>query len=273
VYGLGFHTYTAFRVSPLIAGGVLLYFFLSARKEAWMSLFLESVRGFRRDRFRSGLAFASLLHSAPGGSGGTRFPGAGVQPVREPVDGNPEQHLEDALMFFFTGDQNWRHNYAARAEVFWPVAILFAVGIGIALASVWKAMRERRIAESGGKPAMVLAYALLLVWVAVGAIPAVLSGEGVPHALRSVLMIPAVFCAGGGGRRRRLWATQPCGSQSGVAVSGAGALSSVCSVRPLPYVFRSMATVRRCPDTTVRVLSNSPNGSTRCRPMRLDTSR
>jgi 4-amino-4-deoxy-L-arabinose transferase-like glycosyltransferase len=186
VYGLGFHTYTAFRVSPLIAGGVLLYFFLSARKEACVPSFWKACGAFAATA--TVVVWPLLVYFIQNPAAAA---GRASQVLVFSRSANPWMEIlgniwKTALMFFVSGDHNWRHNYAARSEVFWPVAILFAVGIGIAVMSVWKGTT-------------VFAYALLLGWVAVGAIPAVLSGEGVPHALRSVLMIPAVFALAGVG--------------------------------------------------------------------------
>ena len=33
------------------------------------------------------------------------------------------------FMLFTRGDENWRHNVSMRPELFWPVAILFALGV------------------------------------------------------------------------------------------------------------------------------------------------
>jgi hypothetical protein len=72
-------------------------------------------------------------------------------------------------MLFTRGDHNWRHNVAWQAELFWPVAACLVVGLGAA----WK--RHRAI----------------LLWLALGMAPAVAATEA-PHALRAILMLPAV---------------------------------------------------------------------------------
>jgi hypothetical protein len=87
--------------------------------------------------------------------------------------------IKTGLMFFVSGDTNWRHNIAGRPMLFWPVAILFLIGITVA--------RRNR--------------GCLLWWLVVGALPAIFANEGVPNALRAILMAPAVFiiAAVGGG--------------------------------------------------------------------------
>ncbi|MBI5742720.1 MAG: glycosyltransferase family 39 protein [Candidatus Niyogibacteria bacterium] len=78
-------------------------------------------------------------------------------------------------MFFWAGDYNWRHNLSGAPELWWPVAIAFALGLIVALA--------RRTVK----------YWLLLSWLAVMLLPVVVSAEGIPHALRAILVIPPVM--------------------------------------------------------------------------------
>lgn len=177
VYGLGFHSYTAFRVTPVLAGGIFAYAFVVARKQFW--------------RFAAILTMTAALVVAPLILYFIRNPAAAVGRASQisvfRTAKNPALEIllnigKTAQMFFFVGDKGWRHNYDSRAELFWPVAILFAIGVGLAIVAVWKRTDAQRAFTS----------ALLLVWIAVAAIPAIVSGEGVPHALRTVLMIPAV---------------------------------------------------------------------------------
>lgn len=81
-----------------------------------------------------------------------------------------------ARMFFDVGDPNIRHNPALR-PVFDPLLALWLVG-GIVLAFVsW-----RRVTA--------LVY---VAWIALLATPALISAEGMPHSLRAIGMMPAVF--------------------------------------------------------------------------------
>ena len=86
-------------------------------------------------------------------------------------------------MLFTRGDHNWRHNIGWRAELFWPVAICFVMGL-------WPAARK---------------YRTLLLWLALSMLPAVFATEA-PHALRAILMLPAVCTmAALGGRTVWSW--------------------------------------------------------------------
>jgi 4-amino-4-deoxy-L-arabinose transferase-like glycosyltransferase len=78
-----------------------------------------------------------------------------------------------AAMFVADGDPNFRHNPAGR-PIFDPLlAIWFVVGITVA------ALHSRNVR-----------YGFLLLWLGVLALPAVLTTEGTPHALRGIGMTP-----------------------------------------------------------------------------------
>lgn len=93
-------------------------------------------------------------------------------------------------MFFRRGDLNWRHNFAYRSEMYWPVSIFFAVGVGY---SVTEACRKRVRGPQDAEDLKWFGCLLLLGWLLVSGIPVVLSNELVPHALRALLMIPPAF--------------------------------------------------------------------------------
>jgi len=158
VYGLGFYTYLAYRATPLLLALVLW------RKPA---------------RLVAAFAGAAAVVAAPLAAYFVRHPAdftehsarLSVFAREHPAAEIARNTWRTARMIFTRGDVNWRHNIPWRAEVFWPVAILFAIGLVI--------VARRR-------------SWILPVWLAVGALPAVLSNEGVPHALRSLLMVPAV---------------------------------------------------------------------------------
>ena len=95
--------------------------------------------------------------------------------------------LKTAGMFNFVGDFNWRHNIAGRPELFWPVGILFLLGLAASIRSLFRKIFTKRRAENA------MAYTFLFAWLAIAALPVVISNEGLPHSLRAILMIPPVF--------------------------------------------------------------------------------
>jgi 4-amino-4-deoxy-L-arabinose transferase-like glycosyltransferase len=188
VYGLGFHTYIAYRATPVLAGAVLLHGFLRLRREGRTSAFWRACLPFcaATSVVCAPLALYFLQH--PGTFGGRSWQVSvahNPNPVREVILNT----WRTARMFFRRGDLNWRHNYAYRAEIFWPVAIFFALGVLVAAGRSWR--RDHRFA-----------YMLLLLWMVVAAIPAVLSDDVLPHALRSILLIPPAFLLAAVGAHR-----------------------------------------------------------------------
>lgn len=84
-------------------------------------------------------------------------------------------------MFNIVGDFNWRHNLAGSPQLSIPVGIFFLYGIWLA---VKKISREKLAA---------VPELILLSWFAIVMLPVIISNEGLPHALRAILMIPPVF--------------------------------------------------------------------------------
>ena len=86
-------------------------------------------------------------------------------------------------MLLTHGDKNWRHNVSGSPELWLPVGLLFVLGLIWCLTG-----RPKRFAFPRD-----WVPALLLTWLVAGALPAILSNEGTPHSLRSILMIPPVY--------------------------------------------------------------------------------
>ena len=86
-------------------------------------------------------------------------------------------------MFWFNGDNNWRHNYAGAPQLWWPIGLLFALGIII---SFGKIIRNAKIGKN------ILPEILLFFWLIIGLLPVVVSSESLPHSLRAIIVLPAV---------------------------------------------------------------------------------
>ncbi|MEK7195188.1 MAG: glycosyltransferase family 39 protein [Patescibacteria group bacterium] len=184
--GLGLYSYIAYRIMPLL---FLVSAVLLIRKENVWKIFIVVA------------AFAVIT-----------FLPLGVYFIQNPADflGRTSQvsifaslsPVKDLLlntvktlgMFNFVGDYNWRHNLSGKPELFWPVGILFIVGIIYAAGKIFAKTGEGR--EDLGRPS----YLFLFSWSILGLLPVVISNEGIPHALRSILLIPPaiIFSALGG---------------------------------------------------------------------------
>lgn len=193
VYSLGFYTYIAYRITPLL----LLVFipFFRATPQFWrrtLVFFLITM-----------VVFAPLgwyFMTVPGSFFGRTIQIA-VTTAANPVYQFAVNLTKEALMFNLHGDNNWRQNVSGAPELFWPVGILFLLGIGLAVFSFfrhqWNDHTEPDTRREIFSP---FGLSLSFVWLILGILPAAASDEGIPHALRSILAIPPamIFAALGG---------------------------------------------------------------------------
>lgn len=188
-FGAGIHSYIAYRVAPL-----LLIFPLVIGIREWRKN-REKTQSCFPCMFILFLFFALvaasplLLYFAahPADFLG-RTSQVSVFSSPEPLKTLGKNFLDTLGMFWFRGDGNWRHNLAGNPQLIFPIGALFAIGIVIAI---------RRMVRSGKrrmKSGFVFnIYGLLLGWLALFLLPVIISNEGIPHALRAVGIIPAVF--------------------------------------------------------------------------------
>ena len=247
VYGLGFYTYIAYRATPLVA------WFLLRRASTRMRWLFAIPAGV----VAAPLAVYFARHP---GDFWERAGGISVLRNAHPAWEVALNVWRTGRMFFTRGDLNWRHNIAWRGELYWPVAALFAVGVLVSAVRLWNgrgaafvgampaswrgfALRSRMPAwtpawqaesllhggpcsggpkADGSKLRFLPAYGLPLVWLAVAALPVVFSDDVLPHALRSLLMTPAVFLlAAVGARELYGWLAARSGQRAARAAAAA----------------------------------------------------
>jgi 4-amino-4-deoxy-L-arabinose transferase-like glycosyltransferase len=182
--GLGFHSYIAYRIMPLVFVSLIPFFF--RKKEFY-------VAGFTFLIFTtiSILPLATHFIKVPEDFLG-RTTQVSVFSSDAPIKDLAVNTLKTAAMFNFAGDYNWRHNISGKPELFWPVGIFFIIGIIAGVKNIFNGIIHK-------KSEYMMAYVFLFVWFIVAALPVVISNEGIPHALRAILMIPPVFILSGMG--------------------------------------------------------------------------
>jgi 4-amino-4-deoxy-L-arabinose transferase-like glycosyltransferase len=192
VYGLGFYTYIAYRITPLL----FLLFIPFFRKKPgfwkWTATFL----------------IITFLVAAPIGWYFVKHPAdffgrtaeISVTSTSNPVGIFIKNVGKELLMLNYRGDSNWRQNISGAPELFWPVGIVFLVGFFLGLYALWKSWWTRK--NESGREDMFPLFSLIAMyaWFVLAILPAAASDEGIPHALRSILMLPPVmaFAALGG---------------------------------------------------------------------------
>jgi 4-amino-4-deoxy-L-arabinose transferase-like glycosyltransferase len=192
VYGLGLHTYIAFRVSPAI----LVVFLI---------LLIFSYRGFLRTYWKHILVFIlfTFIAASPILYDFYKHPDhfssrTGAVSVLSPEinKGHPFTLLTKNVglslaKYNFWGDQNWRHNYPPYPVLDPITGIFFLIGIIYTITKFFH-LAYLRFKHKIYDEKLVI-YGTLLAWFAIMLAPEFLSDEGLPHALRSIGTIPPVF--------------------------------------------------------------------------------
>jgi 4-amino-4-deoxy-L-arabinose transferase-like glycosyltransferase len=190
-FGLGFHTYIAYRVMPLAVILVLIAYWWALRHTFWHGKY-----AFARHQMLGGVAamaaiitlvalpMAAHFYSNPDDWGGR------TEKVSVFASDHPIRDLGRNIgltlgMFLVHGDNNWRHNIPGEPILFWPVAAMFAAGL---VHTIW---RLGHSIATRGHPGV--AHTLVLAWFGVALLPGILSNEGIPHALRVITAAPPVY--------------------------------------------------------------------------------
>lgn len=191
VYGLGFYTYLAYRITPILL--LLLIPFFKGRPHFWRhaGLFILIVLAVcapitlyfiqHPDEFVAHSAALSVVHRSA-----------------HPIFEFAYNMLRQFLMFTVHGDNNWRHNSAGAPELFRPVGWLFLLGILVGLQFLWSFRQGNDKKEYAKRkdsyvPLSPFATLFVLAWLIVGTVPAAASDEHIPHSLRSILTAPAAM--------------------------------------------------------------------------------
>ncbi|RJQ29261.1 hypothetical protein C4571_01845 [Candidatus Parcubacteria bacterium] len=180
LYGLGFYTYIAYRVTPLLF--LMFLPFFKNMKNFWrvFGIFLLAT-------FVVALPLGMYYLANPADFLG-RTAQVSVFSSETPLKDLAVNTVKTLGMFHVRGDWNWRHNFAGKPELFWPVGIVLIVGLAT---SAYYSLRMR---DARSLPPL-----LTFGWFALALLPVVVSNEGIPHALRSILLVPPVFIFAGVG--------------------------------------------------------------------------
>lgn len=181
VYGLGFHSYIAYRATPLLLFAVAAYILF--KKYPWR-IFLKFLTWFSLGFVLALTPLLIFFAEYPQDFLG-RTSQISIFSSPTPVIDLAKNIGITLGSFNVYGDGNWRHNIAGRPLLFFPVGVFFLLGIVLAVRCVSKKWRERNEFE--------FPLFISVSWLIVAALPVVVSNEGLPHALRSILMIPAVM--------------------------------------------------------------------------------
>lgn len=173
---VGFYTYLSFRMVPLVLAA--LFGYIMATDRAFFKKNLKKIGILAAVFFVIMIPlfihFAYVPADLAGRSSTSIFNPEtnGGSPVRALAD----NIVKTAMMFNFTGDENFRHNLGGSPMLDILVGILMWVGVVISIVRIKK-----------------IEYFLLIMWFGALSLPELLTSEGIPHALRIVGVIPVVF--------------------------------------------------------------------------------
>ena len=210
LFGLGFHTYIAFRVAPAIlsiAFCIEIFNYWQARKSSepknsrrnwtliilWCILFAAVIA--------AALPMIIYFHQNPQDFM-SRTSQVSVLASPEPIKGLAISVTKSLGMFNFSGDCNWRHNYACEPALPLPIGILFLFGFFRCLGEILRTIYKWRNHSAISKPqsdnwSFAQTSLFLMSWFFVMLLPEVLTNEGLPHSLRAIGVIPAVYIFAG----------------------------------------------------------------------------
>jgi len=191
-FGLGLHTYIAFRIAPLILIALLIAFIL-ARKRFFATHWKEILAFTAATTIVALPMLLDFYHHPDHFSGRTS----------QVSVFNPEVNQGHLLLtlgktfglslaqYNFFGDQNWRHNLPPWPELFPIIGIFFLAGFLYFIYEFF-ALLWRRI-RAGERDDRLILVSLLLAWFFAMLLPEAISAEGLPHALRAIGTMPVAL--------------------------------------------------------------------------------
>ena len=186
LYGVGFHTYISWRISPLLLGLLFLVLLFDKTRTKKSTIKFGFIFLIGTIIALSPLAYYYLQNPSD-------FMGRAAQVSIFNAE-SPEKALTESVvktlgMFNVRGDSNWRHNFSGRPELFWPIGIAFLIGLLLILRHSMSSADHLGAKLLSGS----LASCFLVFWLIVMLLPNFLAPEGAPHALRALGAMPAVF--------------------------------------------------------------------------------
>lgn len=197
IWGIGFYTYIAFRVAILIPIFLitLAFLFYLIENKPWTNKGWLKKICIQDKWWKSSALFLSMgivlvpiiLYFAQNPQDFTgRSSGISVFDTDNPLFSLLKSIGVHIQMLFYQGDGNWRHNFSGEAQLVMPVGILFLAGIVYIFKSIKDSFKEKNWNA-------IIAYSTLIVSLGVMMLPAALTIEGIPHALRAIGLMPFVF--------------------------------------------------------------------------------
>lgn len=188
-FGLGFYTYISYRPIAILFLILLFWWLLYTLKiQKNPLLFFKSTFCFLFFSFLVALPIGIYFLTHPQDFL-SRAVGVSIFVQEKLYLALSESTLKHLGMFHFYGDSNWRHNFAGSPMLFLPLGILFLIGFCfVVIKSFYYIQKKDDLSLIASRN-----YGFLLLWFFLALLPGILSYEGIPHALRTIGIIPVVY--------------------------------------------------------------------------------
>jgi len=178
-FGLGFHTYIAFRIAPLIALTILIYQFILFKRRGESNSFFKIFLVWGLFVIVAALPIGIYFLNHPDDFMG-RASQVSIFEKANPLWEFIKSFVKTLFMFNFVGDCNFRHNFSCKPELDFIAGTFFLIGFYLIIKKIIKKQFD-------------FASILLIVWFLAMMMPAAFTYESIPHALRSIGLIPSIF--------------------------------------------------------------------------------
>ena len=186
-FGLGFYTYISYRFIVLLLPLVLICWWFIYQRQNLQRKFLFSIFYFLFSIFLVALPIGIYFIKNPQDFIGRATP-ISIFAAENPLIEFGKSLILHLGMFNIYGDHNWRHNYATSPELFWPIGILFLIGVILSFREIF---RKSAYQEKNYQSLFVFYFLFSFFFIML--LPGILTYEGIPHSLRVIGVIPPVF--------------------------------------------------------------------------------
>jgi len=192
IFGIGIHSYIAWRVAPIVLVAMLPFFILARKK--FFENYWKSILIFLFFSIASALPMFLTFYQHPEFLESRSSSISIMSP--EVNQGKPIQTFLRSftlslVKYNFWGDQNWRHNFPPYPLLDPLTGLAFLLGfifsIKVFFQTFYTRIRKKKYDLNLEK------YAFLLLWFFLLLAPEFMTAEGNPHALRSIGTLPVVF--------------------------------------------------------------------------------
>jgi 4-amino-4-deoxy-L-arabinose transferase-like glycosyltransferase len=184
IFGTGFYTYISFRTAVILLGFTLAFWLFLSIKEKKSKIYFISACLLLLAVFFTALPIGIYFLKNPNDFM-SRAMGVSVFEQINPIKEFVKSFASHFLMLNFRGDFNWRHNLSGFPQLSFLTGVFFLIGL------LWGLKRIIFSFKNSGIPLF------LIVWIFSLLLPSALTIEGIPHALRSIGAIPAIYLFSG----------------------------------------------------------------------------